>query len=43
MKRIAVLLILFGAGFLVASFALADDGGTGRDSSYSVERRVRIP
>ena len=30
MKRLAVLLVLFGAGFLVASFALADDGG-GRD------------
>jgi hypothetical protein len=31
MKRIAVLLVLFGAGFFVASFALADDGG-GRDN-----------
>lgn len=32
MKRIAVLLVLFGAGFLAASFALADDGGGGRDN-----------
>ena len=27
MKKIAVVLVLFGAGFLVSSFALADDGG----------------
>jgi hypothetical protein len=33
MKRLAVLLILFGAGFLVASFALADDGGKGNHKS----------
>jgi hypothetical protein len=30
MKRIAVLLVLFCAGLLVASFALADDGGKGK-------------
>jgi hypothetical protein len=35
MKRIAVLLILLGAGFLVASFALADDGDKGKNKSTS--------
>jgi hypothetical protein len=30
MKRIAVLLALFCAGLLAASFALADDGGKGK-------------
>ena len=38
MKRLAVLLVLFGAGFLVASFALADDGGQGRDKSTSTAK-----
>jgi hypothetical protein len=38
MKRLAVLLVLFGAGFLVASFALADDGGKGRDKSTSAAK-----
>ena len=30
MKRLAVLLVLFCAGLLAASFALADDGGKGK-------------
>jgi len=35
MKRIAVLLALFCSGLLVASFALADDGGKGKNRSES--------
>src|SRR5262245_2804178 len=38
MKRLAVLLVLFGAGFLVASFALADDGGKNRDKTSSTAK-----
>jgi hypothetical protein len=38
MKRLAVLLVLFGAGFLVASFALADDGGRDRDKTTSTAK-----
>jgi hypothetical protein len=36
MKRIAVLLALFCAGLLAASFALADNGGKGKGHSQSV-------
>lgn len=35
MKRIAVLLALFCAGLLAASFALADDGGKGKGKNQS--------
>jgi hypothetical protein len=35
MKRIAVLLALFCAGLLAASFALADNGGKGKPQSVS--------
>jgi hypothetical protein len=35
MKRIAVLLALFCAGLLAASFAFADDGGKGKGKSES--------
>jgi hypothetical protein len=40
MKRIAVLLVLFGAGFLVASFALADDGGKGKHKSTTATTKT---
>jgi hypothetical protein len=36
MKRIGVLLALFCAGLLAASFAFADDGGKGNDHGQSV-------
>jgi hypothetical protein len=35
MKRIGVLLALFCAGLLAASFAFADDGGKGKDKGRS--------
>jgi len=41
MKRLAVLLVLFGAGFLVASFALADDGGRERDKTSTAKTSTK--
>jgi hypothetical protein len=41
MKRLAVLLVLFGAGFLVASFALADDGGRDRDKTSTAKTSTK--